>query len=120
MQDLITRQAGQPLTKENFWNALEQAHPTPVQNFWLWMEDYYKRHDWDLLFWNFSRPPRTRVDFVNLPLAMQIGILLEYLMYSSKKDIARCFEPFTIEALVHWLPSHFVDVDISRQTSNSN
>ena len=102
----IARTAGEALTKDNFWNVMAQRYPDAVRNFWTWIDRYQSRHDWDFLFWNFSRPKSTQVSFQELPLAMQAGILMEYLEHTGKTNPA-AVQPTTIEGVIEWLPGHF-------------
>lgn len=94
------------LTKENFWNELHEKYPKSVQQFCDWIDKYKKKVDWNKLFnsdsdWqdaNGKNAPAPK--FHDLPIAMQIGILLQYMSEKPIKygiimpDIAHNFTSF--------------------------
>lgn len=74
------------LTKENFWNEMEQKYPKAMEHFQNWIDGYKNYHNWDKLFnsghyihddklpnW-VSKAPK----YHELPIAMQFGIFVEY------------------------------------------
>jgi hypothetical protein len=73
------------LSKENFWNDLFDKYPDAVKIFCKWIDKYKKRNKWNTLFnsdsdWqdvNGKNAPAPK--FHDLPYAMQIGILIEFL-----------------------------------------
>jgi hypothetical protein len=90
------------LTKENFWNEMEQKYPKAMAHFQNWIDEYKVANDWEYLFnanWNkepFSNyigGPEVTVasKYHELPIAMQFGIFLEYVSASAnsirKKDM---------------------------------
>jgi hypothetical protein len=69
------------LSKEGFWDALILDYPKQVKRFYDWIDHYEQRNDWDFLFLNnrMSRPfPEKLIKYHDLPVAMQIGIFLQY------------------------------------------
>jgi hypothetical protein len=78
------------LNKENFWNALKLKYPEAVDNFCKWIDEYKKREDidWYYLFGNDKRDSMEHIKFHDIPLEMQIGILLLYVkeFYSLSGD----------------------------------
>lgn len=68
------------LTKQNFWNKLHEKHPAEMKKFCDWIDQYKNRVRWDDLFNEYfgdgvSHPSPKYHD---LPIAMQIGIFLQY------------------------------------------
>ena len=73
------------LNKENFWNELFTKYPKGVQVFCDWIDEYKKRNHWDRLFnggYEMESPK-----FHDLPIAMQKGILIEFISYYPKDEI---------------------------------
>lgn len=75
------------LTKENFWNELHEKYPSQMKVFCDWIDEYKKRVNWEYIFSHtnseytqyagFSlRTPK----FHEIPIAMQIGIIVEFSM----------------------------------------
>lgn len=76
------------LTKENFWNEMEQKYPIAMEKFKVWIDKYKLDNDWNNLFGKhdlyteeeypyrttFSQTPK----FHELPTAMQYGIFYEF------------------------------------------
>jgi len=60
------------LTKENFWNELHDKYTAEVEDFCKWIDQYKARIFWPLLF------EYKEMKYHNLPIAMQIGIFLQY------------------------------------------
>jgi hypothetical protein len=82
------------LTKENFWNEMEQKYPKAMKNFKEWIDKYKSEHDWGNLFnagmyrdqyeWH---PSTTAPKYHELPIAMQFGIFLEW-YFNKSHDMA--------------------------------
>lgn len=101
------------LTNENFWNRMEQKFPKAVEKFDSWSREYKKAVDWDTLFnecyiavngENLVKKPAPK--FHELPLAMQMGIWLEYLLQQEDcKNLVANFYPHdfrkSIEAVLY-------------------
>lgn len=86
------------LTKENFWDEMEQKYPKAMTHFKQWIDQYKSEHDWDKLFstgfFKFSEEKTTTVvgelaqslivaqapKYHELPIAMQFGIFTEYML----------------------------------------
>lgn len=77
------------LTKENFWNELNEKYPEQMKVFCAWIDEYKKRVEWDRLFQYGNMkivPPGQKLatslapKFHEIPIAMQIGIILEFIM----------------------------------------
>jgi len=75
------------LSKAEFWNPLYEKYPQAVQVFCDWIDDYKKRVQWDDLFKEHLLPSKndpyvgeTRTPkYHDLPLAMQVGIYIEFM-----------------------------------------
>lgn len=78
------------LNKKNFWDNLYKEYPLGVKLFCNWIDGYKERNDWKELFGEiiidvrasrctsaYIKSPAPK--FHNLPLAMQIGILIEFI-----------------------------------------
>lgn len=71
------------LTKENFWNDLNQKYPEQMKVFCDWIDEYKRRVDWNTLFngdftpsgHGYARSPK----YHEIPIAMQIGIFYQFL-----------------------------------------
>ena len=73
------------LTKENFWNELEQNYPKAFNHFMKWLTKYKKENEWNELFNDFPAGTSTDCDiefiapeYHELPIAMQFGIFTEF------------------------------------------
>lgn len=88
------------LTKENFWNDLYKRYPGEVQKFCDWIDEYKKQNNWTDLFNEVqSEYPALRTKapkFHDLPIAMQIGIFLQFI---AETDKAYELELPTIESI---------------------
>lgn len=65
------------LNLNNFWNPLKEKYPFAVFEFCSWIDQYKRRVDWGTLFngtFGLTTPK-----FHDIPLEMQIGILLKFL-----------------------------------------
>lgn len=71
------------LTKENFWNDMTELYPVPVKAFGAWIDEYKNRVGWHELF-NCDKilGPKYLPKYHDLPLAMQIGIFMQYAIES--------------------------------------
>lgn len=83
------------LTKENFWNAIQEQYPVEMKMFCDWIDEYKKRVQWNMLFKHLPGYSGGAVGFKypkyhDLPLAMQIGIFIQFTVESSK---ANFFDP---------------------------
>lgn len=88
------------LTKENFWNEMEQKYPKAMKHFNEWIDSYKKKNNWEILFnagwyagiatsytkegipYNYFNKHQTP-KYHELPIAMQFGIFIEYMHFSS-------------------------------------
>lgn len=61
---------------KKFWNELESKYPSAVEHFYTWVHAYKHSVGWNQLFSNQSSGQP--VSYVDLPIAMQIGIFLQY------------------------------------------
>ena len=67
------------MTKENFWNEIEQRWPGELEMFSQWLDEYKKKIHWDDLFHREKREHYwTDLKFHHLPDAIQIGIFYQY------------------------------------------
>ncbi len=69
------------LTKENFFNELQEQYPVGMKVFCDWIDKYKADNDWDSLFRNnyVSRNLKLFIKYHHLPFAMQIGIWIEFI-----------------------------------------
>lgn len=72
------------LTKENFWNDLYEEYPSEMKHFCDWIDEYKKNNNWSELF---AKGERTDITpkYHNLPIAMQIGIFIQYVAESDTR-----------------------------------
>jgi len=68
------------LSKENTWNDIKQNYRVAFDNFQEWLNNYKEENDWDELFKNqfFRASKENQVSFYDIPLDMQIGILMRF------------------------------------------
>lgn len=67
------------LTKENFWDEMEQKYPKAMAHFKEWIDRYKSEHDWEDLFnHNTEYQDTLAPKYHELPIAMQFGIFLEW------------------------------------------
>ena len=103
------------LTKENFWNEMEQKYPKAMAHFKAWIDQYKTEHDWDTLFTgraeprNITEPALYVPKYHELPIAMQFGIFTEYVasLEKSKRSILYLKEGF-LPAVREQIESAFV------------
>lgn len=74
------------LTKENFWNDLYAKHPSQMKNFCDWVDEYKRRIDWQKLFFTPHATHARDIKYHDLPIAMQIGIFLQYVAEADSYD----------------------------------
>ncbi len=75
------------LNKENFWNEMQKKYPNAMGEFCNWIDIYKKENNWDSLF-NAGlmvpiRGQSVAPKFHDLPLAMQMGIINEFINRNS-------------------------------------
>ena len=63
------------LTKENFWDDLQEKYPDAMKTFLNWIDDYKKTVKWAEILGGSARAPK----FHDLPYTMQFGICVEFL-----------------------------------------
>jgi hypothetical protein len=78
------------LNKENFWNELQIKYPDAMKIFCDWIDQYKNKVDWQKLFARRTfkiSEEETSAEYENriskfheIPLAMQIGIWIEYVV----------------------------------------
>lgn len=79
------------LTKENFWNELHQKYTGEMEQFCEWIDEYKKQVDWNILFnsqsdyQNADGKNAKAPKYHELPVAMQIGIFLQYVAESDNR-----------------------------------
>lgn len=76
------------LTKENFWDEMEQKYPKAMAHFKRWIDQYKEENNWYNLFNSgihkghavgFYESNKTEASkYHELPIAMQFGIFVEY------------------------------------------
>lgn len=95
------------LTKENFWNDLHDKHPEQMNKFCKWIDEYKERELWNILFARHTsglQAPK----YHELPIAMQIGIFLQYV---SEADTYDGIELPKVSSKVHFerIPEYIKD-----------
>lgn len=76
------------LTKENFWNELQEKCPAQMKVFCDWIDKYKLANEWAQLF-NYGSPHYAKMGwhtpkFHDLPFAMQVGIFLQFVSENPK------------------------------------
>lgn len=69
------------LTKENFWNDLNNKYPEIMWKFKTWIDEYKKSVAWKILFNDESEikvGSKIGPKYHDLPYAMQVGIFLQF------------------------------------------
>jgi len=74
------------LTKENFWNEMQEKFPKAMKVFCDWIDEYKKEVKWNKLFsyaehdTDFPKPSPypAFIKFHDIPYAMQLGIWIEF------------------------------------------
>lgn len=69
------------LTKENFWNEMEEKYSLAMEKFHKWINEYKKENNWDKLFNTTELPSDYMVEapkFHDLPFAIQMGIFMQF------------------------------------------
>lgn len=81
------------LTKENFWNELMTKYPAEMERFCKWVDEYKKRVNWTSLFHERLHFPEGYDElapkFHEIPVAMQIGIFLQFMSEDDRLGLAR-------------------------------
>ena len=78
------------LTKENFWNEMQNKYPLAFKDFSTWIDNYKKANNWNSLFPITERKKHWMdIKFHHLPIAMQMGIWNEYLDVNSS-NLQKC------------------------------
>ena len=105
------------LNKENFWNELYEKYPLGMKVFCDWIDEYKKKNNWKMLFnsnseyQNADGKNAIAPKYHDLPLAMQIGIWIEFCSelsvhewevddlctYDWKADITECFKMLQVD-----------------------
>lgn len=95
------------LTKENFWNQMDEEYPVAMKKFKDWVNQYKEENNWIGLF-NEQRHNDSNIDavapkFHDLPTGMQIGIFNEWWVsqYESltEKDLLNDIKTFIKDRL---------------------
>lgn len=79
------------LTKENFWNELHTKYPAEMDIFCKWIDEYKKRVSWNMLFnsdsdyQNAQGKNAPAPKYHDLPIAMQIGIFIQFVAESDNR-----------------------------------
>lgn len=70
------------LSKENFWNEIEDKYPDALSHFRMWIDKYKEEVNWEDLFGNTQVSTRDKyegqIKFHHLPDELQCGILIRY------------------------------------------
>lgn len=107
---------GGPLSKENFWDEIEEKYPEQLNVFTTWLSEYKQRVNWDDLFLNTGSPTRQHyfghIKFHHLPVAMQIGIFAQFIAETdeSRKE----FMDIAIQKMrEHFKPKKQIDMIVT-------
>lgn len=101
------------LTKDNFWNALMESHPKATKEFCDWIDDYKKEVDWKTLFYTPNSVQHRDVKFHDVPIDMQLGIILWYLEMKEG-------ETFNREQYIQYMRERITDFFIDREITLKN
>ncbi len=95
------------LTKENFWDEMEQRYPKAMAHFKEWIDRYKSEHNWEQLFNHgafmsgkiYPNPHKVVAPkYHELPIAMQFGIFLEWIQqFSNQRFRVSLFERKELE-----------------------
>jgi hypothetical protein len=100
------------LNKENFWDELYAKYPEQVQHFCNWIDEYKRRNNWEVLFndkvwcadnqgegaYQITQAPK----FHHLPIAMQMGIWMEYLEDQQPRMVGQNHENLRYQIVLHF------------------
>lgn len=87
------------MTKADFWDKIQSEYPEEMGEFLSWLEEYKRRENWSDIFGETGQHNvfpsvgikwTDRIDFFNLPNAMQIGIFIQYTVEQGGEDF---FQP---------------------------
>lgn len=81
------------LTKENFWNELYDKYPDKMKVFCSWVDEYKEKVNWEQLFGNAGKK------YHDLPIAMQIGIFIQFTTETERVRDFILDEPESMQAL---------------------
>jgi len=107
------------LNKENFFNILYERYPLAMQEFCDWIDQYKIDCNWSEIFGD-------KIKYHHLPIAMQIGIWVEFIFsFDGDKDVS---EDITYgldykqddniwEWFSEWMYSRQIDLEIKSQNS---
>ncbi len=79
------------LTRQNFWNNILQKYPELYKIFIEWIAEYKARPECDFIFFPsydselFPEEQKLVEYFENVPIALQIGIFLQYVAEEKEK-----------------------------------
>lgn len=90
------------LTKENFWNSMNEKYPEEMKQFCDWIDEYKKRIKWNIIFADDSTSPNgltvTAPKYHELPIAMQIGIFMQFVIELKDHKPMMSFNDESMEA----------------------
>lgn len=93
------------LTRENFWDHVWEISHGALQEFCDWIDEYKKANNWDQLFGNtFHKSTK----FHDLPIAMQLGILYQF-MYENNYEPELTFDTPNLEMLLQNIEEFFFE-----------
>lgn len=105
------------LTKENFWNGMMEKYPAAMQKFCKWIDEYKQRVKWAELFTKVNcmheiqQCPEQPPKYHDLPLAMQIGIFLQFV---SEVNEQAGHTDSSMENLVESIPRFLAKTNIEK------
>jgi hypothetical protein len=105
------------LTKENFWNDAFKRWPDQVAAFCKWIDEYKVRVDWKRLFavrtyTNYDDGTRCEMElrqpkYHDLPIAMQIGIFIQFTFEYEKQEEFFEVGPTTMDEFIAGMKDWF-------------
>lgn len=100
------------LTKENFWNQIQESHPSAMKVFCDWIDEYKKKVAWRELFGADLMVNHNSGELIpkyhDLPIAMQVGIFLQF---ASERSIPSFYMPSLWINVPHSIREYFIILD---------
>lgn len=114
------------LTKENFFNEMQQKFPKAMESFCRWIDNYKFATNWTKLFnagYSDRKSGSTQAPkYHDLPIAMQLGIFSQWVHYygiceSPKPDEQSVFSDHVMLIITNTLEQ--TEEELNEQTGNS-